>query len=801
MLKDKCLSNPGKLLVDDIKFSTEITFLQKQLDETAEMINIIRLKDNYPANNYPDIEECLKKLKIEGISLSFDDFINIRKILENGKSILYFFSKDNKNEFPNLKNITGPLTFPAYVLDRINSIFTKNGEIKDNASVNLKQIRSNLQQQISLVSSRLNSILNTIKNEGWVSKELSATYVNGRLVLPIESTHKRKIKGLIHDESATGKTAYIEPQEIVELNNNIRELELEESREIQKILNELTDEIRKYREEILSIFQVIVYLDFVRAKAIFSHEINAIAPKLVESPGLELSNARHPLLFLALAKEKKEVVPLSFSLTSDDRIMVISGPNAGGKSVCLKTTGLLCYMIQCGIPVPVGGTSVFGIFKKIFIDIGDQQSVENDLSTYSSHLNDMKVFLRNADENSLILIDEFGSGTDPVIGGIIAEAILEELTKKRVFGVITTHYSNLKIFAANNPGIFNAAMLIDHNTMAPSFILQTGIPGSSYAIEIAQRIGIPQTIIEKTKELAGNSQTNIDKFLRRVLRDKKYWEEKRKKIKIQEKNLETLIEKNIREIENIKLKRKAILDEAKIESQKLLSEVNKRIENTIKAIKESNADKEITKQARKELNEFIESLNLEEFNSHHEIEKKQELLKSKLEKRKQNEAKEKPEIIKIDANKINIGSKVKIKDKELFGEIIDFNEKTAVVAFGNMYTSVPLDSLEKISQEDFKELKKTSGLAKTIYSQKILDFNPFIDIRGNTVEEAIKKVTNFVDEAAMLDFKEIKILHGKGNGILRQHIRDYLKTFPYVEACYDEDIRFGGSGITIVKLK
>lgn len=800
ILKNNCLGESAKYLVDEIKFSTDISFLNKQLEETFEMLNINRLKNNFQISSYPDISESIYKLKVEGTFLTIENFIEIRQVLEISKSIISFFIKENKNDYPNLFNLINVIKFPSFVIDRINFIFSKNGTIKDNASPRLKEIRSLISEYETQISLKLNNILTYIKNQGWINKDLSVTYVNGRLVLPIESIHKRKIKGLIHDESATGKTSYIEPQEIVEINNNIRELELEENREVIKILTELTNDIKNYREELNLVFKYLSYIDFTRAKALFAHETESILPKLSEIPGLELDNAKHPLLLLTLKKENKEVVPITFHLNQNNRIMMLSGPNAGGKSVCLKTAGLLSYMVQCGLLVPVGGTSVFGIFNKIFIDIGDQQSIENDLSTYSSHLNNMKFFLKNADEKTLILIDEFGSGTDPFIGGIIAESILEELNKKNIFGVITTHYTNLKIFASNTPGIFNAAMLINNISMQPSFILQTGIPGSSYAIEIAQRSGIPQTIIERTKQIAGNTQTNIDRFLRRIARDKKYWEEKRKKIRIKEKELENHIEKNLKELEEIKQKRKKILEDAKKEADELLKNVNKKIENTIRQIKEAQANKDKTKEARQELNEFIKNFN-EQINNipNDELDRKHDFLKSKLEKLKP--IKQTHDIINIDKNKINIGSKVKIKGKDLFGEVIEYNEKTAIIAFGNMYTSVAINELEKINNEDYKEIKKNTALSKTLFSQKILEFNPFIDVRGNTVEEAVKKVTNFIDEAAMLDFKEVKILHGKGNGILRQHIRDFLKTFPHVESCYDEDIRFGGSGITIVKLK
>jgi DNA mismatch repair protein MutS2 len=803
MIKSGCLGDSAKFLADEITFSNNPSLIRKQLAQTGEMISICMLKDNYPANTYPEVSHVAKKLKVEGTCLQLFEIVDIRTVLENTKSLRSFFKTDEKNEFPLLREIVAEITFPTYLYDRINVVVSKNGTIKDNASPTLKEIRKNLFDAQNHVTKKLNSILASIRDEGWVSKDLSATMVNGRLVLPIESSHKRKIKGLIHDESASGKTSYIEPQEVVELNNNIREYELAENREIQKILFALTEEFRPYWEDLFNITQTIAFLDLVRAKALFAIRTEAIIPQIDENPGLDIVRAKHPLLYLTLKKEKKEVVPTGFLLDKENRILLISGPNAGGKSVCLKTAALLSYMVQCGLPVPVGGTSVIGVFDNLFIDIGDQQSIENDLSTYSSHLINMKYFLKNANEKSLIIIDEFGSGTDPIIGGTIAESILDELNNTGTFGVITTHYSNLKIFASNTAGIQNGAMLIDTNKMQPTFILETGIPGSSYAIEIAQRIGLPQSIIEKTKEKAGDGQANMDKFLRRVMRDKKYWETKRQQIRIQEKKIEEILEKNIIELESLKAKKKQILEAARKESETLLADVNRQIENTIRKIKEGNADKDVTKDARKEIQVFKEEFVKSASDDNDEIAKKYNHFKKKQEEReaRRKEKLIEPEIVKIDESKINIGSKVRLVGQEVIGEVTDLGDKNAVVSFGNMYTSISLEKLEKVSETEYKQSNRSASSLHFNYNEKVLNFKPYIDVRGDRVEEAVKKIIDLVDEAIMLGFRELKILHGKGNGILRQHIRDYLRTIPRVEACYDEDIRFGGGGITIVKLK
>jgi DNA mismatch repair protein MutS2 len=798
------MGDAAKFLVDEIKFSSNAELIRRYLKESEEMMTICMLKDNYPANSYPDVGHVAKKLKVEGTCLQLFEIVDIRTVLDNTKNIRSFFKTDEKNQFPLLREIVARIVFPTFLYDRINSVVSKNGTVKDNASPALRDIRKNLIDAQNQVTKKLNSILGSIRDEGWVSKELSATMVNGRLVLPIEASHKRKIKGLIHDESASGKTVYIEPQEVVELNNNIREYEIAENREIQKILFALTEEFRPYWEDLLNIAETIAYLDLVRAKALFSVRIEAIIPQVDDNPGLDLLRGKHPLLFLSLKKEKKEVVPTSFLLNQENRILLISGPNAGGKSVCLKTTALLTYMLQCGLPVPVGGTSVMGVFENIFLDIGDQQSIENDLSTYSSHLLNMKHFLKNANENSLILIDEFGSGTDPIIGGTIAESILEELNITGTYGVITTHYSNLKIFASNTAGILNGAMLIDQNKMQPTFILETGIPGSSYAIEIAQRIGLPQSIIDKTKEKAGSDHANMDKFLRRVMRDKKYWETKRQQIRIQEKKIEEVLEKNIIELETIKARKKIILEAARKESEQLLGDVNRQIENTIRKIKEGNADKDITKDARKEIQVFKEEFVKSANDENDEISRKYNHFKKKQEERdaRRKEKLDAPtEIVKVDENKINVGSKVRLIGQEVVGEVTDLGDKNAVVSFGNMYTSVALEKLERVSETEYKQKNRSASTLHFNYNEKVLNFKPYIDVRGDRVEEAIKKITELVDEAIMLDFKELKILHGKGNGVLRQVIRDYLRTIPRVEACYDEDIRFGGGGITIVKFK
>jgi DNA mismatch repair protein MutS2 len=803
LIKSECIASPAKSLVDDIAFSTDIGYIRKSLALTNEMMSICLLKDNYPANNYPDVSQAASRMRVEGTCLQLFELVDIRNVLENCRALRAFFRTDDKNEFPNLKHIVDSVNFPTYLFDRLQSVLTKNGEIKDTASPELREIRSSLISTQESVSRKLNSILTSFREQGWVSKDLSATMVNGRLVLPIETTYKRKVQGFVHDESASGKTSYIEPQEVLEMNNRIRELELSEAREIQKILYELTCEFRPYAEDLKNISQVIAELDFIRAKAKFAIRIEAIIPSVHDEPCLDIVRGKHPLLYLTLKKENREIVPTTFRLDSENRILLISGPNAGGKSVCLKTAAILSYMLQCGLPVPVGGASSFGIFSEIMLDIGDEQSIENDLSTYSSHLVNMKHFLKNAGPRTLLFIDEFGSGTDPIIGGTIAEAILEQLNASKTFGMITTHYTNLKVFAAEADGIINGAMLIDHTNMQPTFILEVGIPGSSYAVEIARRIGLPEAIISKVVEKTGTQQMNIDRFLRELMRDKRYWERKRKQVNEQSKKVDEALRKNLEELEIIKTRRKQIIESARSEAEQLLNGVNKQIENTISEIKRTNADKDKTREVREEIKQFKEDFEKSKEVDENEFARKYEYVKRKIEEREARklarENEKKLEMVPIDEDKINIGSKVRLAGQEAIGDVTGLTDKTAVVCFGSLYMSVALDRLQKVSQEEYANQRKQSS-ASALYSEKALNFKPYIDVRGDRTDEALRKIEELVDAAVMLSHHELKILHGRGNGILRQNIRQYLKTVPQVKSISDEDIRFGGDGITVVKL-
>jgi DNA mismatch repair protein MutS2 len=723
--------------------------------------------------------------------------------MHSAKNIVLWFKKCDEQKYPELKKITGQITvFPA-VLSKIEEIINKFGQIKDNASPELMRIRKAIASFQQQISKKIYSILKSAQNEGIVDDDASISVRDGRMVIPVNVANKKKIKGFVHDESATGKTAYIEPVEIVELNNEIKTLEYEEQREIIKILISTADFIRPYIDELLAVGDFIGEFDFIRAKARLSIAMEATMPVITNEPMMNLVQAKHPLLMQTLKKENKQIVPLNLKIDSEHHILLISGPNAGGKSVCLKTAGLLQYMLQCGFLVSASENSEFGIFNDIFIDIGDEQSIENDLSTYSSHLLNMKIMLRNATEKSLVLIDEFGAGTEPAIGGAIAEAVLTQFAHNRIFGIITTHYSNLKYFAANNKGISNGAMLFDTQKIQPLFKLETGIPGSSFAFEIARKIGLPENILSLASEKTGDSHMNIEKSLREIARDRRYWEEKRSKIKQTDKYLQEITEKYENELKKLKDERKAIIAKAKDEAAALLANTNKQIENTIRIIKENQAEKEKTSEARKQLNDFKQNALTENTNSESDgIEKKIEILKKVRQKR--NERKKQQTENNVAENEIKTGSKVRIKGQSAIGEIIKISDKNVLISYGNIITSIKAENIETVSETEYLQSQRISSAMQPrtgfdISAMK-LNFKPNINVRGMRVEEAIPVIENFIDEAMMVGCSELKILHGKGNGILRTQIRNILKNVAGIKHIGDEHPDFGGAGITVIKM-
>lgn len=809
LLKNLCLSPLGIERVEQMNFSNQYEEVDKLLNETTEFVSILQEKDDFPDQYFFDVRPSLKRIKVEGMHLDEQELFDLRRSLETIQGIVHFLNRneDEKSPYPALGNLAGDVAVFPQVITRIDAILNKYGKIKDNASMELLRIRREITNTTSGISRSLNSILRSAQADGVVDKDVTPTMRDGRLVIPVVPALKRKIKGIVHDKSATGKTIFIEPAEVVEANNRIRELEGEERREIIRILNEFSTQIRPAIPEILQSYEFLAEIDFIRAKAYFAIQIQGLKPNLEQTEVIDWTNAIHPLLYLSLAKHGKKVIPLEIELHAQQRILIISGPNAGGKSVCLKTVGLLQYMLQCGLLVPMHERSHAGLFHSIFIDIGDEQSIENDLSTYSSHLLNMKNMMKFCNEHSLILIDEFGSGTEPQIGGAMAEAVLKRLHHKQVFGVITTHYQNLKHFADNHEGVVNGAMLYDRHQMQPLFQLQIGNPGSSFAVEIARKIGLPEEVIADASELVGSEYINADKYLQDIVRDKRYWETKRQNIRKREKQMEETISRYEYEIQELEKNQKEIFRKAKEDAERLLQESNARIENTIRIIKEAQAEKEKTRSARQELEAFKASVNELELKATEEkIARKMEKLREKQNRKK--EKKNSPSTEKTTSipkeMPISVGDNVKIKGQNSIGTVIDINEKKASVTFGMIKTTVTVDRLERAKiMPQAKEPTKTSFISSqtqdNVYEKK-LSFKQDIDVRGMRGDEAIQAVTYFIDDAILLGISRVRILHGTGTGILRTLIRDYLKTVPGVVHFQDEHVQFGGAGITVVDL-
>ena len=808
LIENYCLSDMGRELVQAMTFSSNSDAIKEQLTETNEFMNILRGEDDFPSDYFKDARPFLHKIRIEGLFLEAVEMLALKNSLESLSSIVRFFH--NKEElYPVLVAKAGEIQLFPHILQRLNAIVTRHGTIKDTASPELNQIRQTLLRKQAGISKRMQSLLQQAQGEGWVEKESNISIRDGRMVIPIPSAYKRKIKGIVHDESATGKTSYIEPAEIVETNNEIRELKLEEKREITRILRNFADEIRPHIDDLIPAYDFLAYIDFVRGKAKFSNYIDAIVPAFSERSEMLWYQARHPLLWLNLKDTEKELIPLNIEVNEDQRIILISGPNAGGKSVCLQTAGLLQYMFQSGLPVPVSESSKFGVFHKILIDIGDEQSIENDLSTYSSHLINMKNFLRHGGADTLVLIDEFGTGTEPMLGGAIAEAVLTALNKSCVRGVITTHYTNLKHFAAATAGLANGAMLYDNHRMLPLFELQIGKPGSSFAFEIAKKIGLPKDILDDAASKIGEGHINYDKHLKDIARDKRYWEEKRRKIHENEKKLDDVVERYSNELTETSKIRKEIIREAQQKAQDIISGANKTIEKTIRDIRENQADKEKTRIIRQELEMEKERLLAEVANEEEgRIRRKMEQLQNREQRKKERQPKQIANAIVdqqiVEEFRFQKGDIVSLPNRAV-GEIIRLEGKNAIVALGHISTTVKVALLKKTSSTQAK--KSHAVQSHTSYasirenmSQKRLNFKPDIDLRGMRGEEALQRVITFLDEAVMLNYTEVRLLHGTGTGALRQQIRQYLSTDPIIGSFADEKIQLGGAGITVVQL-
>ena len=852
LLNQHCLSPLGLQRVSEMRFSADVRLLRERQKHTQEFLSIMEEEDNFPDQNFFDIRNSIKRIRIEGTFLdeqelfdlkrSLETIVGITNILNKGKGdqILEQIEmqtvpdetvdqqtveedfKDEDFKYPALHRLSKDVkTFPQ-LAKRIDAILDKFGKIKDNASPELLRIRREIAATEGSISRMLHNILRNAQQDGIVEKDITPTLRDGRLVIPVAPAMKRKIKGIVHDESATGKTVFIEPAEVVEANNRIRELEGDERREIIRILQEFAAQVRPYTQDILHSYGFLADIDFIRAKAHFARQIHGITPYLSGKPVIDWTMAIHPLLQLTLSKHGKKVVPLDIELNGRQRILIISGPNAGGKSVCLKTVGLLQYKLQCGLPVPIGENSKTGVFGSIFIDIGDEQSIEDDLSTYSSHLLNMKNMMKHCGGTSLLLIDEFGGGTEPQIGGAIAEAVLKRFNQKKAFAVITTHYQNLKHFAEDHEGVVNGAMLYDRQQMQALFQLQIGNPGSSFAVEIARKIGIPEEVIADASDIVGREYINADKYLQDIVRDKRYWENKRQNIHQREKQMEQTIARYESEIAELQQSRKEIIKKAKEQAEQLLHESNAKIENTIKMIKEAQAEKEKTKNVRQELDEFKNKLeDIERQHQEDKIARKMQQIidrQKRQAERKEKKTQEAERKVLADAEKtareaqekalqakpLAVGDTVRIKGQTTVGTIEDIEGKTVIVTFGMMRTNVQYDRLERATPPPTKATDRaTTFVSKqtqdSVYEKK-LQFKQDIDVRGMRGDEAINAVTYFIDDAILLGMSRVRILHGTGTGILSPLIRQYLNTIPGVKSFKDEHVQFGGAGITVVDL-
>lgn len=804
------LSTLGGEWVSNLAFKTDYDTLLVELNQTQEFTQILTTEEDFPQDAFYDMRAPLQKITVEGMFIEEGDLFNLRRSLDTIGKIHKFFAEKEEGQYYYLKELaTDVFTFPD-LIRLIDRVLDKFGHIRDDASPTLQTIRRNIMGAQSSISKTINSILQQAQNDGYVDKDVKPSIRDGRLVIPVNPAFKRKISGIVHDESATGKTVFIEPEAAVEINNRIRELLSEEKREVIRILTHVCDELRPRLPEMLDSYDFLGQIDFIRAKALFALDTDSVLPKIKKETIIDWSWAKHPVLLLNHRANGKDVVPLTISLDKEKRILIISGPNAGGKSVCLKTVGTLQYMMQCGLLVPLHPSSVMGIFENILIDIGDEQSIENDLSTYSSHLTNMKQFAKSCTPQTLLLIDEFGSGTEPKIGGAIAEALLNLFNQKGAFGVVTTHYTNLKNYAKEHEGVVNGAMLYDRHEMKPLFQLEIGNPGSSFAIEIARKIGLPETVIKEAIDLVGEDYVNMDKYLQDIVRDKRYWEGKRQNIRQKEKHIEELEERYETELSSLSVQRKEMMRDAKAESKRLLDQTNAVIENTIRKIKESNADKEKTKEARQELEEFKRNIS-NESDQQSKLDAKIERIRQNREKREQGKATKPQQEKEKKQTALSVGQAVRIKSPDGsaqhkgIGTIIEIKGNNAVVALGFIKTAVNIGDLECVSNNQLKkeETQKNTYISEETANeihQKNIHFKREIDVRGMRGDEALQAVSYFIDDAVMLNIEKVRILHGTGTGILRQLIRDFLNTNPNVASATDEHVEFGGAGITVVKL-
>ena len=823
IISDKCSTAYATERAASETFSTKASQIRKRLLLTDEMRLIMMFEDGFPSGGFIDCIDFLKPLESNSAAIDLLSLRKLKTMLETLRKVTNFFEDIKDGVYPNLKRMSAPIMGFPEVQRRIESIIDRYGDIKDTASDALYDIRKSLREKEGAISRRMNAILKRAQEEGIVDSDAGVAVRDGKMLIPVSAANKKRIAGFIYDESATGKTAYIEPAEVVELDNQIKELKFSEQREIQRILFEFTEFMRPYIPDLLDAARYLGEIDFIMAKAQVALEFIAGMPVISDNGEMNLRKARHPLLERALKKEKKEIVPLTATLTPAKHILLISGPNAGGKSVCLKTVGLLQYMFQWGMLIPTSETSEMMVFDRIMVDIGDDQSIDNDLSTYSSFLVNMKEMLAKADSKTLILIDEFGSGTEPAAGGAIAEAILCEFDKRGAYGVITTHYTNLKLYASADTGVMNGAMMFDVKNIAPMFKLEMGLPGNSFAFELARKTGLPEDIIKDAETRAGEEFVGIERNLRKIARNRKALDEKLERIKNTDRTLENITDKYQKELLQIKSLKKEIIDEAKKEAEAIIKGANRQVENTIKTIRESQADKEQTQEARKGLQDFMSLLaakkEMEQKEKEDYIEKKIRQLDARKESQKQRKAqkadtKAQQEQMEIQAEQqrmeafrsapLKAGEKVRVKENGMVGEVVKVSAKAVVVTIGNISSKMPLDKVERITSNEFKSaVKENARPVSTVrvdssLTERKLNFSTELDVRGARLNDAVETVTRYIDDAIMLNVSSVRIIHGKGTGVLRDELQKLIRTMPGVASAKDEHIQFGGSGVTVV---
>lgn len=825
IISDRCSTEYATARTEEENFSTDAREIRQRLLLTDEMRMIVMFEESFPSNGYIDCVRFLEILSNEGSNIDLVSLGKLKTMLETLRRITLFFSNIKDGIYPNLKKMVSSIVLFPEVQQRIDTILDKFGNVKDTASDELYDIRRKLKDKEGAISKRIGILLKKAQADGIVDQDASVVVRDGKMLIPVSTSNKRKIQGFVYDESSSGKTTFIEPAEIVEITNEISELHFAETREIARILYEFSDWLRPYVPDLLDGAKCIGEMDFLIAKAQTALDFVAGMPIISETEEMDLRKARHPLLERSLKRDGKEIVPLTVTLTPQKHILLISGPNAGGKSVCLKTVGLLQYMFQWGMLIPTSETSEMMVFDRIMADIGDGQSIDNDLSTYSSFLESMKDMLKEADSHTLVLIDEFGSGTEPAAGGAIAEAILNEFDKRGVYGVITTHYTNLKLYASGaDTGVINGAMQFDAKNIAPLFKLEMGLPGNSFAFELARKMGLPEEIIKDAENRAGEEFVGIERNLRKIARNRRVLDEKIQKIRNTDKTLESITDKYQKELEDIRKKRQEIIDEAKREAEDIVKGANRQVEHTIRTIKEKQAEKSQTRKARADLQDFVNALAAKKEQDQQDRDSYLEDKLRKVNERQQrqlarknrrattedqqrmNEEAEKSRMISsFRSGPLQVGEKVRIKANGMVGEVSIVSDKAVTVIIGNIKSKMPLDKVERITSNEYKSAVKaapkpvtqTTSMDSSI-SERKLNFKMELDVRGQRVNEALDNVMHYIDDAIMLNVSSVRIIHGKGTGALRDEIQRFLRATPGVVSAKDESVQLGGSGVTVV---